>query len=152
MYKLFALALIVAVFSISSAFAQEYRNFNGLMIRVDNAAKQGMKSRDFSRIIEIQIADDRGFSPRDYHNGCVFDSLSGPKPITFYNRNELPHRGWNSMKVIADGAKITTYVNGAKVIDGTLPQNKLSSSSGRIGLMGFGGTTTFRNISIKELP
>jgi len=125
---------------------------NGLMIRLDDTAKQGLERQNYSRVIEIQIADDRYIN--DNYNGCVQNSLFGPKPVTFYDRNEPPHRGWNSLKVIADGSRITTYINDKKVVDGTLPRDKPFSSirSGRIGFMGYGGMTSFRNIRIKELP
>jgi hypothetical protein len=118
------------------------------MIRVDDAAMQ-----DISRAMKIQIADDRGnMSGRD-HNGSIQGSLSGPKPDTFYDRDHPHIRGWNFLEVIGDGQKITTYVNGMKVVDDSLPQDKPFSSvrSGRIGFMGFGGTTAIRYIRIKPL-
>ena len=125
---------------------------NGLMIRVDDAARQGLARQDISRVMEIQIADDRNISGPN-HNGSIFNALSGPKPFTFYDRNHYTTRGWNFMEVIAHGQKITTFVNGMKVVDDTLPQDKPFPSirSGHIGLMGFGGTTAFRYIRIKPL-
>jgi hypothetical protein len=106
-----------------------------------------------SNVMEIQIADDRNNNSGRNHNGCVYDALSGPKPATFYDRNHSGHRGWNFMEVIANGQKITTYVNGMKVVDSTLPRDKPFSNvrSGRIGFMGFGGTTALRYIRIKPL-
>jgi len=60
--------------------------------------------------------------------------------------------GWNFLEVIADGQKITTFVNGMKVVDDTLPQGRPFSSvrSGHIGLLGNGGME-FRYIRIKPL-
>jgi hypothetical protein len=57
------------------------------------------------------------------------------------------------MEVIADGQKITTYVNGVKVVNDTLPQGKPFSNvrSGRIGFFGWEGMTAFRYIRIKPL-
>jgi hypothetical protein len=57
------------------------------------------------------------------------------------------------MEVIVDGSKITTYIEGMKVVDDTLPEGSPFSNvrSGRIGFMGFGGTTAFRYIRIKPL-
>ena len=135
-------------FIIQLEFRCEERANNGLMIRVDNAAR-----RDVSRAMKIQIADDRGnMSGRD-HNGSIHGSLSGPKPDTFYDRGHPHIRGWNFMEVIADGQKITTYVNGMKVVDDTPPQDKPFSNvrSGHIGFMGDGGTTAIRYIRIKPL-
>jgi CRISPR/Cas system CMR-associated protein Cmr1 (group 7 of RAMP superfamily) len=57
---------------------------------------------------------------------------------------------WNSMEVIADGKKITTFVNDMKVVDETIPEGKPFSnvSTGRVGFIGWGGTTAFRNIPL----
>ena len=119
---------------------------NGLLLRVDDNAK-----RDVSRAMKIPIADDKDITDQN-HNGSVYDALSGPKTHTF--RRAHPHaKGWNFMEVIADGQKITTYINGVKVVDGTLPRGKPFSNvrSGCIGLLGLDGTTTFKNIRIKPL-
>jgi len=139
-------------FIVQLQFRCEDRANNGLMIRVDDAARQGASRGDFSQIMEVQIADDRIISGPN-HNGSVFNALSGPKPYTFYDRNNHLVGGWNFMEVVADGQKITTYVNGMKVVDDTLPQDKpfSSVSNGRIGLMGMDGTTAFRYIRIKPL-
>jgi len=127
-------------FIIQLEFRCDERANNGLMIRVDDAAK-----RDVLRAMEIQIADDGDISDGN-HNGSVFRALSGSKPFSFAGR-------WNFMEVIADGQKITTYINGMKVVDDTIPQDKPFSNvrSGRIGFMGFGGTTTIRYVRIKPL-
>jgi len=114
---------------------------NGLLLRVDDDARQDV----LKKAMEVQIADDRNMG-RDY-NGCVFNTLSGPKPTTKYGGN------WNYMEVIVDGQKITTIVNGMKVVDGMIPQGKPFSNvgKGRIGFLGWGGTTAFRNIRIKPI-
>jgi len=127
-------------FIIQLEFRVDDRANNGLLLRMgDNAM------RNVSQAMRIQIADDRHTSGRN-HNGSIVETLSGPKP----------HSGagnWNFLEVIADGQKITTYVNGMKVVDDTLPQGRPFSNvrSGRIGLMGVGGTTAFRHIRIKPL-
>jgi hypothetical protein len=122
------------------------------MLRVVDAARQGASRGDFSQIMEIQIADDRNIHNNREHNGSLFNILGGPKPFTYRDRNNMM-RGWNFLEVIADGQKITTYVNGQKVVDDTLPQGRPFSDvrSGRIGFMGFGGTTAIRYIRIKPL-
>ena len=128
-------------FIIQLEFRSEDRARNGLILRIDDDAKQ-----DMSKAMEIKIVDDRNVSGQD-HNGSVAGTLFGPKPFTFYGNH------WNFLEVIADGQKITTYVNGMKVVDDTLPRDKPFSNvrSGRIGFMGFGGTTAFRNIRVKPL-
>jgi len=129
-------------FIIQLEFRCSDRASNGLLLRVDDAAKQNVSSA-----MRIQIDDDRNYNTGQGHNGSVFGTLHGQKPF---------HRwggGWNYMEVIADGQKITTYVNGMKVVDDTLPQDKPFSNvrSGRIGFRGFGGTTEFRYIRIRPL-
>ena len=57
MYKLFALATIVAVFSVSSAFTQEYRNFIGSNGKVIEAAFLGFD--EATQIVKIRLKDGR---------------------------------------------------------------------------------------------
>jgi hypothetical protein len=129
-------------FVIQLEFRCRDRATNGLLLRVDDNAKG-----DVSRAMRIQIADDRNYNTGRDHNGSVFGTLHGPKPFHRWGED------WNYMEVIADGQKITTYVNGMKVVDDTLPKDKPFSNvrSGRIGFMGSGGTTEFRYIRIKPL-
>jgi|GEM_PF-1619449 len=127
-------------FIIQLVFRYGDRADNGLLLRVDDAAKQ-----DVGRAMKIQINDDRPNNRGRDHNGCVFETLHGPKPHT--------HQHWNFMEIIVDGSRITTYIEGMKVVDDTLPQDKPFSSvrSGRIGFTGNGGTTAIRYIRIKPL-
>ena len=57
MYKLFALALIAAAFSVASAFAQEYRNFTGSNGRIIEAAFLGFD--EATQIVKIRLKDGR---------------------------------------------------------------------------------------------
>ena len=57
MYRLFTLALIAAVFSISSAFAQEYRNFTGSNGRIIEAAFLGFDEAMQSKNVDGIILD-----------------------------------------------------------------------------------------------
>jgi hypothetical protein len=134
-------------FIIQLDFRIEQGADNGLLIRVDDATR-----RDVSRAMKIQIADDRNNMSGQDHNGSVVGALSGPKPSTVYDRNNFVV-GWNFMEVIADGQRITTYVNGMKVADDVLPLGRPFSNvrSGHIGFIGNGGTTAIRNIRIKPL-
>ena len=134
-------------FIIQLEFRCDDRANNGLLLRVDDVAR-----RDVSRVMEIQIADDRNNNSGRDHNGSVYGALSGPKPFIYPDRNNMAG-GWNFMEVIVVGQKITTFVNSMKVVDDTLPQNRPFSNvrSGRIGFIGTTGTTAIRYIRIKPL-
>ena len=57
MYKLFALVLIAAAFSVSSAIAQEYRNFTGSNGRIIEAAFLGFD--EATQIVKLRLRDGR---------------------------------------------------------------------------------------------
>ena len=66
-------------FIIQLRFRCEQGADNGLVLRVDDAARQ-----DVSRAMEIQIADDRG-DRLPNHNGTIHGTLTGPKPVIFFD-------------------------------------------------------------------
>ncbi|WP_432824505.1 GH32 C-terminal domain-containing protein [Dactylosporangium sp. CA-092794] len=63
------------------------------------------------------------------------------RDIAVYPTTILEGR-WYHLKVVAQGASISVYLNGTKVIDAT----DSTYSSGYLGLNGFSGTATFNNI------
>ena len=114
-----------------------------LFIRVDDGARQD----PHGRAMRFSMADDRNNNMGYNHSGSItHETRSTPKPFTRVG-------DWNFMEVIADGQKITTYVNGMKVVDGTLPQDRPFSNvrSGRVGIFAWDGTNAFRYVRIKPL-
>jgi putative membrane-bound dehydrogenase-like protein len=62
---------------------------------------------------------------------------------------------WNDYIVLADGARVSTWINGVQGVDYYEPDPAIAGKGGRLGFQVHGGGAaegSFRNITIEELP
>jgi Domain of Unknown Function (DUF1080) len=125
---------------------------SGVLIR---APHQGDPSFDG---LEVQILDDdapayRTLQPFQY-TGSVYGVLASKRG---QNR---PSGEWNSMKIRAEGPRITVELNGTIIVEGdvsehpeALPKHPgIRRRTGFLGLQSHSEPVQFRKIAIKEIP
>ena len=93
-------------------------------------------------------------APQNLHTGGIYESygrgwLIKPDPA----KDEYLKMGsWNTMKIIANGNKVTTYLNGHEMVE--ILDEKIGNGKGGIALQihsGGGIKVKWRNIKLKEL-
>ncbi|MDG1386438.1 MAG: DUF1080 domain-containing protein [Flavobacteriaceae bacterium] len=93
-------------------------------------------------------------APPNLHTGGIYESygrgwLIKPDPA----KDEYLKMGsWNTMKIIANGNKVTTYLNGHEMVE--ILDEKIGNGKGGIALQihsGGGIKVKWRNIKLKEL-
>ena len=72
------------------------------------------------------------------------------QPISDTQMAFKPLGEWNKLRVVINGSKLTVYLND-KLID-TYEDTNNPLTSGCIGLRSFGGSATFRNLKIDNVP
>lgn len=115
---------------------------NGLLLRVDDL---GVKNP--TKAIEVQICDHNNNKEYFGQTGALYEVL---RPRS----NPTKIGSWNTMKVKFEGLQLTIWINNIEVVNTDVtPVNKsfYKNEKGRIGFLGWSGTTSFRNIKIKEL-
>jgi Domain of Unknown Function (DUF1080) len=107
--------------------------------------------------MEIQLIDDEGWPGKlaDYqHTGSIYDVVPAAK------LNNKPIGEWNTMHIVATGAKVKIEVNGQTVVDANLEDSKekkgakhpgLSRGKGHVGFQSYNTRVEFRNVFIKPL-
>ena len=103
--------------------------------------------------MEIQILDDpnwEGLRPAQ-HTGSIYDVVASQGLWL------KPTGEWNSMRIVAEGRRVTVEVNGKKVVDANLDEHKarakehpgLLRDKGHIGLQSYNHRIDFRDIFLK---
>jgi len=93
-------------------------------------------------------------APQNLHTGGIYESygrgwLIKPDPA---KDQYLKMGSWNRMKIIANGNKVTTYLNGHEMVE--ILDEKIGNGKGGIALQihsGGGIKVKWRNIKLKEL-
>ena len=93
-------------------------------------------------------------APPNLHTGGIYESygrgwLIKPDPA---KDQYLKMGSWNTMKIIANGNKVTTYLNGHEMVE--ILDEKIGNGKGGIALQihsGGGIKVKWRNIKLKEL-
>ena len=93
-------------------------------------------------------------APPNLHTGGIYESygrgwLIKPDPA---KDQYLKMGSWNTMKIIANGNKVTTYLNGYEMVE--IMDQKIGKGEGGIALQihsGGGIKVKWRNIKLKEL-
>ncbi|XOV95224.1 MAG: DUF1080 domain-containing protein [Bacteroidota bacterium] len=94
-------------------------------------------------------------APPGHDSGGIYESYGRGwliKPDPEVSDNALKYGEWNKMKLMVKGDKVTTWLNGTKMI--TLEDEKIGAKSGQIALQihsGGGLKLAFRNIVIKPI-
>ncbi len=128
-------------FVLTLQFKQEANGNSGVFIR---SGIEGVKINGW----QVEVA------PIDKHTGGIYESygrgwLIQPKPE--YEKY-LKQGKWNTMKIVANGNEVTSYLNGHQMV--TLSDEKIGKGEGFIALQihdGGGIKVRWRKIKIKEL-
>ncbi|MEA1898437.1 MAG: DUF1080 domain-containing protein [Bacteroidota bacterium] len=152
---------------------KEFENFHlKLEWKIEEGGNSGIlyhvKEGDYSAVYvtgpEYQIIDDIGYPDtlEDWQTCGANYALHVP-----VNSKIKPAGEWNSSEIIVDGAMVTHFLNGSKVVEfemwteewNTLVENSKwkdfpdygKAHKGHLSLQDHGSLTSFRNIKIKEL-
>ncbi len=128
-------------FELSLEFKQEADGNSGVFIR---STFEGTKVSGW----QAEVA------PPNMHTGGIYESygrgwLIKPDPG---KDTTLKMNQWNTMKIVANGSKITTYLNDIEMVH--LEDEKIGKGKGAIALQihdGGGIKVRWRNITLKEL-
>jgi len=93
-------------------------------------------------------------APPNLHTGGIYESygrgwLIKPSPE---NESALKMGEWNTMRIVANGDRVTTWLNGVEMID--LQDEKIGKGQGRIALQihdGGGIKVSWKNLKLKQL-
>lgn len=111
----------------------------GLLLCVSNAAD----GADAFNGYEVSLNAEKGsfvFGKHEHNWQPIEDT-----PVAFNGKGE-----WNKLRVEQDGAHLTCYVNDAKVFENDDTNNPLTS--GMVGLRSYGGSASYRNLTIDGVP
>ncbi len=128
-------------FELSVDFLQEAEGNSGIFIR---SSIEGTKITGW----QAEVA------PPGKHSGGIYESygrgwLIKPDPAL---DSALKMGEWNTMKILAKGSTITTWLNGTQMI--TLDDEKIGEAMGQVALQihdGGGIKVRWKNIKIKQL-
>jgi len=128
-------------FELNVEFKQEANGNSGVFIR---STIEGVKVSGW----QVEVA------PKGLHTGGVYESygrgwLIKPSPE---KEEVLKESEWNHMKIIANGDKLTSYLNGVEMI--TITDSIIGQGVGSIALQihsGGGIKVNWRNLVIEEL-
>ncbi len=110
--------------------------------------------------MEIQLIDDENwekihkFKLQDWQNTGAIYNVQAPKL-----QNNKPIGEWNSVKIVANGRKVTVVLNDKELVNANLDDYKdkfdkhpgLTREKGRVGFQSHDGRVEFRKVYIKEL-
>lgn len=110
--------------------------------------------------MEIQLIDDENwekvnkFKLMDWQNTGAIYNVQAPKL-----QNNKPIGEWNSVKIVAQGRKVTVVLNDKELVNANLDDYKdkfdkhpgLKREKGHVGFQSYNIRVDFRNIYIKEL-
>ena len=95
-------------------------------------------------------------APPNFYTGGIYESVPGgrgwlikPEPE---NESILQMGEWNTMRIVAKGDKITTWLNGTQMIE--ITDDQIGAGQGRIALQihsGGGIKVAWKNLNIKKL-
>ena len=128
-------------FELRLEFKQEANGNSGVFIR---SSIEGTKITGW----QAEVA------PPGKHTGGIYESYGRGwliKPDTKYD-NLVKMGEWNTMRIVANGSIVTTYLNGQEMI--TLKDEKIGKATGQIALQihdGGGIKVKWRNLEIREL-
>ncbi|VTR95407.1 Secreted glycosyl hydrolase OS=uncultured planctomycete GN=HGMM_F11G08C09 PE=4 SV=1: DUF1080 [Gemmata massiliana] len=114
----------------------------------------GQYQNGYEAQIHNGFKDDDRTKPSDFGTGAVYRRIAARRVVA--NDNE-----WFTMTVVANGKRITTWVNGYQTVDWTddrkesdNPRQGYRAAKGPLSIQGHDATTDilFRNIRIAELP
>ena len=93
-------------------------------------------------------------APPNLHTGGIYESYGRGWLIKPPAEKEsiLKMGDWNTMRIVAKGDKVTTYLNGVEMID--IEDDRIGRGQGRIALQihdGGGIKVSWRNLKLKEL-
>ncbi len=129
-------------FELTLKFKQEADGNSGVFIR---SGIEGTKISGW----QVEIA------PENLHTGGIYESYGRGWLIQPDSTDEkwLKKGEWNDLKILANGNKITTWLNGHQMV--TLQDDKIGAGEGFIALQihdGGGIKIRWKKIMIKELP
>jgi hypothetical protein len=114
----------------------------------------GQYQNGYEAQIQNAYKDDDRTKPADFGTGAIYRRIPARKVVS--NDNE-----WFTMTVVANGKRISTWVNGYQTVDwiddrkeNENPRQGFRAAKGPISIQGHDPTTDilFRNIRIAELP
>lgn len=128
-------------FELNLQFKLEANGNSGVFIR---SGIEGTKISGW----QVEVA------PQDKHTGGIYESygrgwLIKPKPE---DEAKLNASGWNDMRILVKGDKVTTFLNGHQMVD--ITDAKIGAGEGFIALQihdGGGIKVRWKNIRITEL-
>ncbi|WP_290789442.1 3-keto-disaccharide hydrolase [Flavihumibacter sp. UBA7668] len=128
-------------FELNLQFKLEANGNSGVFIR---SGIEGTKISGW----QVEVA------PQDKHTGGIYESygrgwLIKPKPE---DESKLNANGWNDMRILVRGDKVTTFLNGHQMVD--ITDAKIGAGEGFIALQihdGGGIKVRWKNIRITEL-
>jgi hypothetical protein len=128
-------------FELNLQFKLEANGNSGVFIR---SGIEGTKISGW----QVEVA------PQDKHTGGIYESygrgwLIKPKPE---DESKLNANGWNAMRILVQGDKVTTFLNGHQMVD--ITDAKIGAGEGFIALQihdGGGIKVRWKNIRITEL-
>lgn len=128
-------------FVLELEFLQEADGNSGVFIRSDI---EGTKISGW----QVEVA------PPGLHTGGIYESYGRGWLIKPDEDKEdvLKYGEWNNMKIRVEGDKVTTWLNGEKMVE--LTDEKIGEASGKIALQihsGGGIKVYWRDISLKEI-
>ncbi|WP_020528137.1 3-keto-disaccharide hydrolase [Flexithrix dorotheae] len=129
-------------FILTLEFKQEANGNSGVFIR--SFIEEGVKINGW----QVEVA------PKGKHSGGIYESYGRGWLIQPDEKGEeaLKEGEWNKMKIKVDGNKVTTWINGQKIV--ALDDEKIGKGEGFIALQihdGGGIKVRWRNIKVKEL-
>jgi hypothetical protein len=110
--------------------------------------------------MEIQLIDDENYLEvhkyklQDWQKTGAIYNVQAPKL-----QNNKPIGEWNSVRIVADGRKVTVVLNDKELVNANLDDYKdiyekhpgLTREKGRVGFQSHDGRVDFRSVYIKEL-
>lgn len=129
-------------FDLTVEFKQEADGNSGVFIR--SFIEEGVKINGW----QVEVA------PKGRGTGGIYESYGRGWLIQIPKEKEefLKERDWNTMRILVQGNKVTTWLNGNEMI--TLEDEKIGAGQGRIALQihdGGGIKVLWRNLHLKAL-
>ncbi len=129
-------------FDMTAEFKQEADGNSGIFIR--SFVEENVKVNGW----QVEVA------PKGHGTGGIYESYGRGWLIQIPKEKEelLKEKEWNTMRILVQGDKVTTWLNGEEMI--TLQDEKIGAGQGRIALQihdGGGIKVLWRNLKVKTL-